>query len=407
MPADYRRFLAGMLLGDFALQVQSVAVGWQVFSLDRRPLDLGLVGLTLFLPTFTLWFAAGIFADRHDRRLIASAGAFAEAALSLALAALVVAHTRALWPYLVILLAVGIVRAFGTPAERSLLPAMIPRNEYLRAQANYSSLRELAQIAGPAAGGALVALGTPVAFAASTVLLVVSAGILARLRVPRTVHVDPPTWCTAFDGLRYVIRRRVIAGAISLDLFAVLFGGSTALLPVYADVILHVGPMGLGVLRSAPAVGAAAVAAVLARHPPERRVGSTLLVAVTGFGLATIVFGLSRNFILSLAMLAIVGGADMVSVVIRNGLVQLGTPNAMRGRVNAVENVFIGASNELGAFESGTLAAFIGTVPSVVAGGAATLAVIALWALAFPSLRRADRMPRADPPGTPELQLDR
>ena len=205
------------------------------------------------------------------------------------------------------------------------------------------------------------------------------------LRIVRVVPLEPPTLGDALAGLRFLHSRPVVAGAISLDLFAVLFGGATALLPAFADGIFHLGPTGLGILRSAPAAGAAAVAAYLARRAPERHVGTVLLASVAGFGLATIAFGISRNILLSLAMLAVVGGTDMVSVVIRNGLVQLGTPDAMRGRVNAVENVFIGASNELGAFESGTLAAFVGVVPSVVIGGLGTLVVIGLWSALFPA----------------------
>ncbi|MBD5656070.1 MAG: MFS transporter, partial [Candidatus Eremiobacteraeota bacterium] len=218
------------------------------------------------------------------------------------------------------------------------------------------------------------------------------AATLAALRLARVTHAEPPQWRDAFEGLRFIASRPVIAGAISLDLFAVLFGGATALLPAFADTIFHVGPTGLGAMRSAPALGAAVVAAAIARRPLERHVGRTLLIAVAGFGLATIGFGIATNFVLSLALLVVVGGTDMVSVVIRSGLVQLATPNAMRGRVNAVENVFIGASNELGEFESGTLAGLIGVVPAVVAGGVGTLAVIALWGVFFPALRRADRI---------------
>ena len=394
-----------MLCADFAVQMQAVAVGWHVFSLDRRPLDLGLVGLALFLPTATLWFVAGVFVDRHDRRAIAAGGAFAEAVCSLALTALVVHGERRLWLYLAVILVIGIIRSFTSPAERSLLPAIVDADDYMSAQAGYSSIRELIVIAGPAVGGALTAIDTPIAFAASAALLVTGGVALATLRIQRPVHEDVPTLRSALDGLHFIFTRPIVAGAISLDLFAVLFGGVTALLPVFADTILRIGPVGLGILRSAPALGAATVAWFLSRRPPNRRIGPLLLSAVAAFGAATIVFGLSKNVGLSIAMLLVIGGADMISVVIRNGLVQLGTPDRMRGRVNAVENVFIGASNELGAFESGTLAAFVGTVPSVIIGGIGTLAVIAVWALIFPALRRADAMPRAgDGPadGAPE-----
>jgi MFS family permease len=400
---QYATFLAGMLCADFAVQMQAVAVGWHVFVLDHRPLDLGLVGLALFLPTATLWSVAGVFADRHDRRLVTAAGNAVEALCSVALGVLVLGGERRLLVYLGVILVIGIARAFTAPAERSLLPSIVSPERFLSLQASYSSIRQLVVVAGPAAGGALIALSTPLAFFASAALLVVGVGAFLLLRIERVVHDDePPSLRTAFDGLRFIFARPLVLGAISLDLFAVLFGGATALLPAYADVILHVGPVGLGVLRAAPSVGGGFVALFLSRRPPYRRVGPLLLTAVTGFGVATIVFGLSRNIVLSLLMLVAIGGTDMISVVIRNGLVQLGTPDAMRGRVNAVENVFIGASNELGAFESGSLAALVGTVPSVVIGGIGTLVVIGLWSLFFPALRNADAMPRGTEPATPD-----
>lgn len=381
-----------MLSDSLAYQIQSVAIAWHVFSLAHRPFDLGLVGLALFAPIFVLALPAGVFADRHDRRRIAAATALIEAVCVIGFLAAVHAHVTALGVYLAILTVIGAARGFGTPAVRSLLPNIVEPEDYLRAQATYSSLRQITIIGGPAAGGALVALSTSLALGTSALGLVISALLLNALRIERVLHEEPPRLRDAFDGLRFIFSRPVVAGAISLDLFAVLFGGATALLPAFADGVFHVGPAGLGALRSAPAVGAALVAVLIVRRPLRRRVGPTLLVTVAGFGVATIAFGLSRNFALSLVLLAIAGGADMVSVVIRSGLVQLATPDAMRGRVNAVENVFIGASNELGEFESGTLAGFIGVVPAVVAGGIGTLAIIAFWSVAFPALRRADRI---------------
>jgi MFS family permease len=393
-------YFFGMLSGDLAYQVQSVAVGWHVFTLGHRAFDLGLVGLALFLPTFVLALPAGVFSDRHDRRRIVTVTALLEAACVAAFVFAVYAHVTALAPYLAILTVIGVARAFGVPAERALLPNIVSAESYQRVQATYASLRELTVIGGPALGGVLVALSTPLALEVSAAALVACGVLLGALHIERTAREELPlSWREAFEGLRFVRSQPVLAGAISLDLFAVLFGGATALLPAFADGIFHAGPQGLGALRSAPAAGAALVAAFLARRPLRRRVGATLLVAVAGFGLATIAFGLSRSFVLSLGLLAIVGGTDMVSVVIRNGLVQLNTPDAMRGRVNAVEAVFIGASNELGAFESGTLAAAIGIVPSVVLGGTATLAVIALWSIFFPPLRDADRI-EAEPAST-------
>jgi len=381
-----------MLLGDASFRIQSVAVGWHVFTLHHRAFDLGLVGLVLFLPTFFFALPAGVFSDRHDRRAVVAGSAFVEAACFVAFVAAIEAHVTTLGPYLAILAAIGTARAFGVPAERALLPDIVDPADYLRVQATFSSIRQLLVIGGPALGGVLVAVDTALALEVAAACTLAGALAVATLRVERVTHDEPPHWRDAFEGLRFIASRPIVAGAISLDLFAVLFGGATALLPAFADTIFHAGPAGLGALRSAPALGAALVAAYLARRPVERRVGPTLLVAVAGFGLATIGFGLTKNFALALALLAVVGGTDMVSVVIRSGLVQLATPAAMRGRVNAVENVFIGASNELGEFESGTLAAFVGVVPSVVAGGVGTLAVIALWGFFNPALRRADRL---------------
>jgi MFS family permease len=345
-----------------------------------------------------LVLVTGLFADRRDRRTIVIAAAFAELIAALAFLALVLAHIDRLWAYLVVLVGIGTARAFGAPAERGMLLALVPETEYLRVSAAYSALRQIISIGGPALGGALVAFGTAVALGTSALLLAVSIAALAALRVPPrpgAAHTEAATLDDALGGLRFIRAQPVILAAISLDLFAVLFGGATALLPAYADTILHVGPVGLGFLRSAPAAGAAVTATYLARRPLRSNVGRTLLIAVTIFGLATIVFGASRDVSLSIAALTVIGASDMVSVVIRTGLVQLTTPDSMRGRVNAVENVFIGASNELGAFESGTLAAFVGIVPAVVAGGAATLAVVALCSVVFPQLRRFDRFARS------------
>jgi len=384
-------FFAGMLSGNLSYQVQSVAVGWHVFLLEHKPFDLGLVGLALFLPTFAFALPAGVVSDRIDRRVVVMITGLCEAAAIAGFAAAVFLHVTTLAVYLAILFVVGSAQAFGTPATRSLLPTIVPASEYLRMQATFASLRQLAVIGGPALGGLLVAISTEVALGAAVTGTIASSLLLRLLRIERALDRQPPTLRDAFEGLRFIFSRKVVLAAISLDLFAVLFGGATALLPAFADGIFHVGPQGLGALRSAPAVGAALVAAFIARRPRQRRVGPTLLVTVTGFGLATIAFGLSQTFVLSLAMLALVGATDMVSVVIRNGLVQLSTPDAMRGRVNAVENVFIGASNEFGEFESGTLAALVGVVPSVVIGGIGTIVVIAAWAMLFPALRRADR----------------
>ena len=266
----------------------------------------------------------------------------------------------------------------------------------MRVQATYTSLRQVITIGGPAVGGVLVAFGLPLALGVALALMAAQAvAFLGIGPIGGGSQVARASLGTALDGIRFIARSPIVAGAITLDLFAVLFGGATALLPAFADGIFHVGAPGLGLLRGADGVGAALVAALVARRPVRRRIGATLLGAVAVFGFATIAFGLSRNFALSLVLLAVVGGADVVSVVIRSSLVQLGTPAEMRGRVNAVESVFIGASNELGEFESGTLAALVGVVPAVVLGGVATLGVIAVAARAFPALRRADAFEEA------------
>lgn len=397
MPSARNRalYLSESVCGNVAFQVQSVAIAWHVFSLGHRPLDLGFVGLALFLPSFLFALPAGVFADRHDRRHVVAANAVAELLGTLALAAAVIAHVTAIPVYLGILFVIGTARAFETPAARSILPSLVTAGEFVRTQAAFSSIRALVRIGGPALGGLLVTLSPALALGVATALIAAYALLFGALTLAPVVRRrTSATWRDAFEGLHFVRTRPVIAGALSLDLFAVLFGGATALLPAFADGF-GVGPAGLGAMRAAPAVGGALVAAFIARRPLERRVGGVLLIAVAGFGLATIAFGLSRDFRFSLLLLAVVGGTDMISVVIRSGLVQLATPDAMRGRVNAVENVFIGASNELGEFESGTLAAFVGVVPAVVLGGVGTLAIIALWGSFFPALRSADRFVEA------------
>lgn len=388
-------FFLALLSAEVAGQIQEVAIGWYVFTLHHRAFDLGLVGLTLFLPTIVLALVTGLVADRISRKAIILVTIGLEVAATVAFIALAGRHVDRIAPYLGLILLLGIARAFATPAERGMLLALVPRERYMHVSSLFSSIRKVVQIAGPALGGALVAIGTPVALAAAALMLLVGAVAVTCLPLPARPPVassSGSTWHDALGGLRFIRAQPIILGAISLDLFAVLFGGATALLPAFADTILRVGPVGLGLLRAAPSVGGFLVAVYLARRPPTSRVGRTLLWTIVVFGAATIVFGLSQSLGISLVALAILGGADMISVAIRSGLVQLNTPDAMRGRVSAVENVFIGASNELGAFESGTLAALIGTVPSVVFGGSATIVVVLLWALLFPRLARVDTL---------------
>ena len=373
--------------------MQSVAIAWQVYTVRHSAFDLGLVGLVLFTPSLVLAPLTGLVADRVDRRGIVAAASAVQILVSAALIPLGAMHgERALIATLLVLAVAGTARAFRYPASGSLLPAIVPAAGYIRASATASAFREVITVGGPALGGLLVAAGAVPAYGAAMAAFALGAAVVTTIPIAsRPAKADAPfTWHAVVDGIRYLRRTPVLSGAISLDLFAVLFGGATALLPIYAAQIFHVGPAGFGALRAADACGAAACALVLARRPIHRHAGPRLLGAVAIFGAATIAFGLSRSIWVALPALAVAGAADMVSVAIRDALAALRTPDAMRGRVNAVEGVFIVASNELGQFESGTLAAFAGAVPAVVLGGAATLAVVALWAWRNPALRRAD-----------------
>ncbi|MEO9171303.1 MAG: MFS transporter [Candidatus Baltobacteraceae bacterium] len=392
---EFVAYFAGRQTGWMASAIEDVAIGWQVFSIRHQPLDLGIVGLILFLPQLLLALPAGIIADRLDRRTVCVAVALTNTIGSALMIGLIYRHTATLPPYYIAIAFIGISYAVGAPAQRAILASIVSGESFVRASAFTSSIAQLVAICGPALAGVLIAIATPLAFCAAVLLQIVSACgffLLSPQPPPAPDESEPSLWRGALEGVRYIFDRKVILGAISLDLFAVLFGGATALLPAFATQILHVGPTGYGLLRAAPGLGAAIVAAFIVGRSIERRAGPLLFSCVAGFGAFTIVFGISRNVWVSAIALAMTGAFDMVSMVIRSALVQLRTPNAMRGRVNAVESVFIGASNELGAFESGTLASFAGTQASVVLGGCATLAVIALWAILFPSLRSFDRL---------------
>jgi MFS family permease len=385
--------------------VQSVAVGWQVYDLTRSPLSLGIVGLVEFAPMFLLTLPAGELADRVDQRLILAASLALEALSSGLLLAYALLHPRQIWPLYAVLALFGCARGFSGPAGRSLLPFLVPTEKLAKAIAWASSIGQVAVIAGPAIGGFAYALGPSVAYGGCLIgFLVAAAGTtLLRGRRPEPRKEVAASWAERVqEGIRFVRSRPVVLGAISLDLFAVLLGGATALLPVYARDILHVGPTGLGILRSAPAAGAAVVALYLVYRPIERRVGPVLFGAVAVFGIATIVFGLATDFRLSLVALAVLGASDQVSVYIRSALVQFATPDSMRGRVSAVSTLFISSSNELGEFESGVTAALFGTVPAVILGGVGTLAVVATWMKMFPPLRTVDHMVDVTPPASPE-----
>ena len=392
---NFRYATTARFLSVASSEMQAVAVGWQIFNLTHRPLDLGLVGLAQFAPGIFLFLLAGHAADRvaRQRILLACYGGFS--LCSLLLLGLTLHGLTAVWPIYAVLLGNGVVRAFLGPASQAFLPSLVTEEHFPNAVAWDSSISKTAAILGPVAGGLLYSLtGSPVSVYSAAVVAYLTALLLAS-RIQLRVLVRPrPAASVAIvlQGLRYIWHNKLILGSISLDLFAVLLGGAVALLPIYASEILKTGPYGLGLLRSAPGAGAVLMALALARFPLRRRVGLTMLGCVFGFGGFTVVFGLSRNLALSMLALALIGGFDMVSVFVRQTLVQLATPDDMRGRVSAVNWIFIGASNELGQFESGITAQWFGTVPAVVLGGLGTIAVVVLWSWLFPSLRRVDEL---------------
>jgi len=408
---NFRLYQAARFLGVIAIEMQSVAIGWQIYELTRRPLDLGLVGLIQFLPGFLLFLLSGHVADRFPRRGIILCCLAGFALCSLLLLGVTLAGTASVRSIYLVLILFGVVRAFYGPAGQAFLPLLVPHEHFPNAVAWGSSVFQAAIILGPCVGGLLYGwTGRPHAvYAASTAALTAAAlfMIAMRLKVSQSPH-EPPTLDSLLAGFSYVRKTKLLLGAVSLDLFAVLLGGAVALLPVYAREILRTGPWGLGLLRSAPGVGAILTAVVLAHRPLGRRAGAVMLFCVCGFGVFTVVFGLSRSLPLSLAALLLAGACDMVSVVVRGTVVQLETPDRMRGRVSAINMLFIGASNEFGQFESGLTAQWFGTVPAVVLGGLGTLAVVAVWAWRFPELRRAslDNMAVKEVPEEPGLTAE-
>jgi MFS family permease len=385
----FLRYWVSRFLATFAAQVVSVAVGWQIYDLTRDPFDLGLVGIIQFVPSLLLVLATGTAADRFGRRLIMGISSMVEAACSLVLLVLALKGLSGPGPVFAILPLFGVARAFFSPASGALVANLVPPEDFANAVAWNSSAWQMATIVGPVAGGLLYGLGPEVAYG-SAALLMVAGGLLvfSIARPAQRASADKPTLAALFAGFGYIRRERIVFGAISLDLFAVLLSGASALLPVYARDILELGPWGLGMLRAAPSVGAIFVALWLAAHPIRDRAGVLMFVAVVLFGIFTSVFGLSTVAWLSIAALALLGAADMVSVYIRETLIQLWTPDELRGRVNAVNMVFVGASNELGEFRAGMMASAIGTVPAVVFGGVGAVAVALLWATLFPELRK-------------------
>src|SRR5579863_7669125 len=378
-----------------AVEMQAVAVGWQVYDITKRALDLGLVGLAQFLPGILLFLVSGHASDRFERRKVLGTCYAGYALCSGLLLLLAVRKTHAVLPIYLVLILLGVVRSFNGTASRSILPQLVPEEHFPNAVAWNATTFQAATILGPSFGGILYALFRGPSAVYATATLTAIGALISTFRIKPEVKArprEPMTLKTAFAGMHFIWREKLILGAISLDLFAVLLGGAVALLPVYAREILHTGPWGLGLLRTAPGVGAAVTAVALANRPLRGRAGPTLLWSVTGFGVFTIIFGVSHSLILSLAALILLGACDMVSVIIRAMLVQFGTPDVMRGRVMAVDMVFIGTSNELGQFESGLTAQWFGTVPAVVLGGVGTLLVIGLWAWLFPQLRLAGKL---------------
>jgi len=378
-----------------AVEMQAVAVGWQVYEITKRPLDLGYVGLAQFLPAILLFPVSGHASDHFERRHVLSAcyGGYAVCfALLLALAQRGGYSVHSIY---VVLILIGVVRSFNSTASRSILPQLVPEEHFPNAVAWNASIFQAATILGPSFGGIVYAAFHGPSVVYGIAMLTAIGATLSSFRIKPEVKVrprEPLSFKTVFAGLHYIWRKKLILGAISLDLFAVLLGGAVALLPVYARQILHTGPWGLGLLRTAPGVGAAIMAVLLAHRPLRGRSGPTLLWSVAGFGIFTIIFGVSRSLTVSLIALLLLGASDMISVIIRATLTQLATPDEMRGRVTAVDMIFIGTSNEFGQFESGVTAQWFGTVPAVVLGGIGTLLVIALWAWLFPELRHAGEL---------------
>lgn len=376
-----------------AFQMQGVAIGWQIYALTGSAWYLGLVGLAQFLPMFLLTLAVGHVADRYDRRRIVRLCQSVEALAAAALAIASFGGWQSRESILLIAFISGAARAFEGPTMQALMPGLIPPLLLPRAAAWSTSASQTASIIGPALGGLLYAFGPTAVYTTNCGLFLVASLLVALIRIERTPPArEPVSLQSLFAGIAFIRSRPAILGAISLDLFAVLLGGATALLPVFARDILFTGPWGLGLLRAAPGIGALAMSLWLARHPLRHRVGRIMFTSVAVFGVATIVFALSTSFLLSLGTLIVLGASDVISVVIRSTLVQIETPDAMRGRVSAVNAMFIGTSNQLGEFESGTTAALFGTVPAVVLGGAGTLLVVILWMRLFPQLVKVESL---------------
>jgi MFS family permease len=394
---NYRFFWLAIALASFAAQIMAVTVALEVYLLTRNPFYLGLIGLALFLPALLLVLVTGLVADRFKRRHILAIGGTIEAACAAALLFYTGYDESGVWPIFVILVVLGTARAFMSPAASSLAPNIVPREALASAISLNAAAWQLSNIVGPVIGGILAAFSLQLAFGvAAAFSLGAVLSILMVVAPPQHTAGQQTSITEMLAGFRYIWREKVVLGAISLDLFAVLMGGATALLPVFALDVLHIGEAGLGFLRAAPGLGAIPVALYLARYPVKDHAGRILFVFVALFGLFTAIFGLSTSIWLSFPMLMLMGACDMVSVSIRETIMQLWTPDDVRGRVNAVNSVFIGASNELGEFRAGTMAAFIGGVAAVAIGGVATMGVSLIWSIAFPGLRKARYLDRKE-----------
>ncbi|MFZ6645795.1 MFS transporter [Undibacterium sp. TJN25] len=393
---NFANYLSSRVLGTLAVQMQSVAIGWQVYQMTGSLFDLGMIGLAQFAPFFVLILFAGHVADRYNRRSIIVLCLLTQLLCGVLLLGFTLSGTAKVWPVFAVLVLFGSARAFMMPASQAILMNLVPVTSFSNAVALSSSSFHVAVIMGPVIGGLLYLAGPKAVYAVVAVLLTLAVLLMTRTKiVGPPVHKEPASLHSLLEGLRFVLSRPVVLGAISLDLFAVLFGGATALLPAYAHDVLHTGPTGLGLLRTAPGIGAALTSIILAFWPIKHNVGRWMFGGVALFGGATVVMGATGNLPLALLMLFLMGSGDMVSVYIRHLLVQFETPDAIRGRVSAVNAVFIGASNELGEFESGITAGWFGLVPALIFGGVATLVVTGLWMFGFPVLRNMRAFPEA------------
>ncbi len=393
----FRFYWLTTLLVSFAVQIMSVSIAWQIYDVTGNTLLLGLVGLCLFLPSLLLILVTGLTADRFSRRGIMAVCLSIELLCALGFLVFVNAEAHEVWPIFLILVALGTARAFWGPAATSLAPNLVPPEALANAITTNASAWQFASIAGPAAGGLLYGIAPVVPFVTGAVLL--GMAVISVLLIPKPTQSrskQTRSLETVLAGFRYIFSNKVVLGAISLDMFAVLMGGAVALLPVYAKDILHAGPQELGLLRAAPGVGAIVMALILMRFPVRDHAGKLLFLFVALFGAFTVLFGFSTTAWLSIIALALVGASDMVSVTIRETIMQLWTPEEVRGRVNAVNSVFIGASNELGEFRAGTVAHFIGPVAAVVIGGFGAIAVAGIWATIFPGLREQRRLDKRE-----------